>query len=153
FARANILSHDFSLASQTQELHYEGRCFVMFKLIARSMVLLFVTALTALMATDSIKQPVAASNPAADPNPLLGEWAGPYGGVPPFDKVQIALFKPALEAAMAENLKEIDNITRVRSAPTFEDTIVTLEKAGHTFDRVATVYGIWSSTMSNAEFQ
>src|SRR5437588_156052 len=123
------------------------------KLITRTLVLLFVSALTALMANDSIKQTVSAGNLAADPNPLLGEWAGPYGGVPPFDKVQVALFKPALEAAMAENLKEIDNIARVRSAPTFENTIVALEKAGHTMVRVTTVYGIWSSTMSNAEFQ
>src|SRR5437762_12346192 len=122
------------------------------KLTSRTQLLLFVFVLTAFMASDSIKT-VNAGNLIADPNPLLGEWAGPYGGVPPFDKVQIALFKPALEAAMAENLKEIDNITRVRSAPTFENTIVTLEKAGHTFDRVATVYGIWSGTMSSPDFQ
>jgi peptidyl-dipeptidase Dcp len=104
------------------------------------------------MASDSITT-VTAGNLVTDPNPLLGEWTGPYGGVPPFDKVQVALFKPALETAMAENLKEIDNITRVRSAPTFENTIVALENAGHTLDRVSTVYGIWGSTMSNAEFQ
>jgi peptidyl-dipeptidase Dcp len=116
-------------------------------------MLLFVTALTGSMATNSLKQIVHANTVVADPNPLLGEWAGPYGGVPPFDKVQVALFKPALEAAMAENLKEIDNITRVRSAPTFENTIVALEKAGHTLDRVSTVYGIWSGTMSSPDFQ
>src|SRR5204862_69382 len=96
---------------------------------------------------------VNANNLPADPNPLLAEWVGPYGGVPPFDKVQVALFKPALETAMAENLTEIENITRVRSAPTFENTIVALEKAGRTFDRVSTVYGIWSSTMSSPDFQ
>lgn len=122
------------------------------KLLTRSLVLLFVFALTALMASDSITT-VTAGNLFADPNPLLGEWTGPYGGVPPFDKVQVALFKPALEAAMAENLREIDNITRVQSAPTFENTIVALEKAGHTLDRVTTIYGIWSGTMSSAEFQ
>src|SRR2546430_5868772 len=121
------------------------------KLLTRSLVLLFVFALTAFMASDSITTP--AGTLIADPNPLLGEWAGPYGGVPPFDKVQVAWFKPALEAAMAENLKEIDNITRVRSAPTFENTIVAMEKAGHTLDRVTTIYGIWSGTMSSAEFQ
>ncbi|HBB98452.1 MAG TPA: peptidase M3 [Blastocatellia bacterium] len=122
------------------------------KLLTRSLVLLFVFALTVFMASDSITT-VTAANLPADPNPLLGEWAGPYGGVPPFDKVQVALFKPALETAMAENLSEIENIARVRSAPTFENTIVALEKAGHTLDRVTTVYGIWGSTMSNAEFQ
>src|SRR6266478_6082093 len=123
------------------------------KSIARTLVLLFVATLTVLMATDSIKPTVAAGNLVVDPNPLLGEWAGRYGGVPPFDKVQVALFKPALEVAMAENLSEIDNLTRVRSAPTFENTIVALEKAGHTLDRVTTVYGIWAGTMSTPEFQ
>ena len=126
----------------------------MCKFIARVLVLLFAAALTVLMATDnSINRTVVANNLAADPNPLLAEWEGPYGGVPPFDKVQIPLFKPALEAAMAENLSEVENIARVRSAPTFENTIVALEKAGHTLDRVTTIYGIWVSTMSTPEFQ
>ena len=72
----------------------------MYKFIARSLVLLFAATLTVLMATDnSLNRTVEANNLAADPNPLLAEWAGPYGGIPPFDKVQIALFKPALEAA------------------------------------------------------
>src|SRR5205814_5272541 len=114
------------------------------------LLLLVMVAIVSLAGNGSNMTTVSAENAfasSADPNPLLGEWAGPYGGVPPFDKVQVALFKPALEAAMAENLKEIDNITRVRSAPTFENTIVALEKAGHTLDRVTTVYGIWSGTM------
>jgi peptidyl-dipeptidase Dcp len=126
----------------------------MFKLIARSLVLLCAATLTVLMATDnSFDRTVEAHNSAADPNPLLAEWTGPYGGLPPFDKVQIAMFKPALEAAMAENLAEVETIARVRSAPTFENTILALEKAGHTLDRVTTIYGIWGSTMASPEFQ
>lgn len=93
------------------------------------------------------------ANTVADPNPLLSEWAGPYGGVPPFDKVKIEYFKPALEAAMTENLSEIDKIAKNSAAPTFENTIVAMEKAGHTLDRVTTIYGIWSGTMSSPEFQ
>jgi peptidyl-dipeptidase Dcp len=126
----------------------------MYKFIARSLVLLFAATLTVLMATDnSLNRTVEANSLAADPNPLLAEWAGPYGGLPPFDKVQIAMFKPALEAAMSENLSEVENIARVGSAPTFENTIVALEKAGHTLDRVTTIYGIWGSTMATPEFQ
>jgi peptidyl-dipeptidase Dcp len=125
----------------------------MFRLIARSMVLLFVTALTALMATDSLKQTVTANTAAADPNPLLAEWAGPYGGVPPFDKVQVALFKPALESAMAEQLAETDRIAKNPDAPTFENTIAASERTGRTLDRVTTVYGIWGSTLSSPDFQ
>src|SRR6266446_4400698 len=89
----------------------------------------------------------------ADPNPLLTNWEGPYGGVPPFDRVQIALFKPALEAAMTENLAEVDKIANDSGAPTFENTIVAMERAGQTLDRVATIYSVWGSTMAGPEFQ
>jgi peptidyl-dipeptidase Dcp len=125
----------------------------MFKLITRSLALLFAALLTASMSTDSFNKTVYATNSPADPNPLLAEWAGPYGGVPPFDKVQVALFKPALESAMAENLADIDKVAKQSTTPTFDNTIVQLEKAGHTFDRVSTIYGIWSSTMSSPDFQ
>lgn len=85
-------------------------------------------------------------------NPLTAPWTGKFGGVPPFDAVKIEDFKPALEAAMDEQLREIDAITRQRSAPTFENTIVALEKTGAMLDRVSTIYGIWSSNMNSDEF-
>jgi len=95
----------------------------------------------------------AGSAKSADPNPLLSEWTGPYGGLPPFDQVKVEYFKPALEAAMAENLTEIDKIANDSAPPTFENTIVALEKAGQTLDRVGTVYAVWQSTMSSPDFQ
>src|SRR5512141_279247 len=90
---------------------------------------------------------------AASPNPLLEKWTGPYQGVPPFDKVRVDDFKPALEAAMAENLSEIDKIAGDPGAPTFENTIAAMERTGRTLDRVQTIYGIWSSNMSSPEFR
>lgn len=86
-------------------------------------------------------------------NPLTEKWTGPFGGVPAFDKVKIADFKPALEAAMAKNLAEIDAITANKAAPTFENTIAALEDAGRTLNDVQTYYNIWGSNMSTAEFQ
>lgn len=86
-------------------------------------------------------------------NPLLAEWSGPYGGVPPFDRVKVADFKPALEAGMNENLSEVERIANDTAPPTFENTIVALERAGHALDRVGTIYGIWSSNMNGPEFQ
>lgn len=86
-------------------------------------------------------------------NPLLKKWEGPHGGVPPLDKVKTENFKPALEAAMAENLSEIDRITSNPEKPTFDNTIAALEKSGQTLMRVQTIYGIWSSTMSDEAFQ
>lgn len=86
-------------------------------------------------------------------NPLLKEWEGPFGGVPPLDKVKVPDFKPALEAAMAENLSEIDKIAADPARPTFENTIAAVERSGQSLLRVQTIYGIWSSTMSDDAFQ
>ncbi|HKR00396.1 MAG TPA: M3 family metallopeptidase [Pyrinomonadaceae bacterium] len=97
--------------------------------------------------------PPAATSAHADPNPLLSKWTGPYSGLPPFDRVKVADFKPALEAAMSENLSEIERIATNTAPPTFDNTIAELERAGRTLDRVQTVYGVWGSTMSSPEFQ
>ena len=86
-------------------------------------------------------------------NPLVSKWQGPYGGVPPFDQVQVALFKPALEAAMAAQLAETERIAKNPAAPDFDNTIVALEEAGQELDRVSTLYGVWGSTMNGPEFQ
>ena len=84
--------------------------------------------------------------------PLLAAWGGPHGGVPAFDKVRVADFKPALEAAMAENLAEINAIANNPAAPTFENTIAAMERSGQTLTRVSTIYDIWSSTLNDATF-
>jgi len=86
-------------------------------------------------------------------NPLLEKWTGPYGGVPPFAKVKVDQFKPALEAAMDENRKEIVAIANQSEPPTFENTIAAMEDSGRTFNDVQTIFAIWSSTMNDAAFQ
>jgi len=124
--------------------------------ITRSLLLLFATALIVSAVADRMSKLNSTTTQAStntEPNPLLASWEGPYGGVPPFDKVQIALFKPALEAAMNENLADIDKIANDSAAPTFENTIVAMERAGQTLDRVSTLYGVWGSTMAGPEFQ
>jgi peptidyl-dipeptidase Dcp len=134
-------------------------------MITRSRVLLLATAFITLAVAIGFKPITGAKaktmphaniqpgEPTAPANPLLAKWEGPYGGVPPFDQVKIADFKPALEAAIAENLAEVDKIAKDSAAPTFENTIVALERAGQTLDRVQTIYGVFGSTMNNAEFQ
>ena len=90
---------------------------------------------------------------ASAENPLLAVWQGPYGGVPPFDKVKVDDFKPALEAGMAEKLAEIEKIAGNSEAPSFENTIAAMERAGRTLDRVSTIYGIWGGNVSTPQFQ
>jgi peptidyl-dipeptidase Dcp len=135
----------------------------MSKIINRTRVLLLATAVAGSAAVmkvnaesttaDDAAQAAQTAAPAPAANPLLAEWVGPHGGTPPFDKVRVADFKPALEAAMAENLAEVDKIAAEKSAPNFDNTIAALERAGGALDRVTTVYSIWSSNMSSPEFQ
>lgn len=94
-----------------------------------------------------------AAPPASSENPLLRPWSGPHGGVPPFDQAKVEQFQPALEVAMAEELAEIEAIAANPEPPNFENTIAAMEKTGRTLDRVFTVYGVFSSTMSTPEFQ
>src|SRR5215212_3682753 len=114
----------------------------------RALFTLVLLVATAMIATD-----ITNSNAMTDENPLLAKWEGPYGGVPPFDRVQIALFKPALEAAMAEQLTEIQRIAADPAPPDFDNTFAALERSGRTLDRVGTLYGVWGSTMSSPEYQ
>lgn len=114
----------------------------------------------ALLTVSGVAQP-AASSKAASPgsasgmndNVLLKEWSGPFGGVPPFDQVKIELFKPALEAAMAESLAAIEKITANPAPATFENTIAAMERADARLNRVSAVYGVWSGSMSSDEFR
>src|SRR5436309_1953452 len=123
--------------------------------LTRTFLVLFAFAMIGILGAELGTEKATAGTPAiaADPNPLLAAWAGPYGGVPPFDRVKVADFKPALEAAMAENLVEMDKIATNSAAPTFENTIVAMERAGQTLDRVSTIYNVWGSTMASLEFQ
>lgn len=89
----------------------------------------------------------AAADGADDP--LLAPWTGDFGGTPPFDKVKVELLKPALLKAMDLNRAEIAAIAASGEPATFENTIVALEKAGGAFDRVGTLFNVFSSTMSD----
>lgn len=89
----------------------------------------------------------AAAN--ANDNPLVAPWTGPWGGVPPFDRVTTSDIGPALEAGMAEQLAAIDEITADTTPATFENTIAALERSGRTLGRVQAVYGTLTGTMSD----
>jgi peptidyl-dipeptidase Dcp len=86
-------------------------------------------------------------------NQLLAQYVGPYGGVPAFDKMDLADLKPALEKGMALNLAEIDAIVDNPEAVNFQNTIVALEKSGSALSRVFRYWGIWSSNNNSPEFR
>ena len=86
-------------------------------------------------------------------NVLLAEWTGPYGGVPAFDRVEVGQLESALEEAMQRNLAEIDAIAAETAPPTFDNTIVAMERAGRDLNRIFTYWGIWSNNRSSDAFR
>jgi peptidyl-dipeptidase Dcp len=90
---------------------------------------------------------------SATDNVLLQPWQGPFGGVPPFNRVKIEDFKPAMEVAMAESLAAIDAITGNAEAPSFANTIEPLEKSDRRYTKVMAVYNVWAGSMSSDAFR
>jgi peptidyl-dipeptidase Dcp len=84
---------------------------------------------------------VAAAGQAAfgPDNPFYAASTLPYQA-PPFDKIKDTDYQPAFEAGMAEQRKEIDAIANNPAAPTFENTLVALEKSGELYNRVQQVF-------------
>jgi peptidyl-dipeptidase Dcp len=72
-------------------------------------------------------------NPFANPSPLFDQ-------APPFDKIRDGDFQPAIDEGMRRHLVEIDAIAADTAMPTFENTIVALERSGALLTRVAKVF-------------
>jgi peptidyl-dipeptidase Dcp len=92
--------------------------------------------------------------PAADStnNPLLKESALPLH-YPPFDKIKNEDFKTSIEAGMREQLKEIGPIANNSAKPTFDNTIVALEKTGRLLDRADRIFENMNACNTNPELQ
>lgn len=72
-------------------------------------------------------------------NPFYAKSALPFQA-PPFDKIRDADYQPAIEAGIAEQRKEIEAIANDPAAPTFENTVVAMEKTGQLLTRVTLVF-------------
>ena len=72
-------------------------------------------------------------------NPLLDQPNTPFG-VPAFDQVKIEHYLPAFEEAIKQNKAEVDAIVNNEAEPTFENTIVALDRSGLLLDRVVGVF-------------
>lgn len=91
---------------------------------------------------DAMTVDVADDNPFFAPSPL-------YLLYPPFDAIRNEHYMPAFERGMAEHLEEITAITSQETLPTFDNTIVPLERAGQLLDRVSTVFFSLNSAHTN----
>jgi len=78
---------------------------------------------------------LAATSDFTPANPFYAPSTLPFGA-PPFDKIKDEDYQPAIEAGMAQQRAEIQAIADNPDAPTFENTIVAMEKTGRLFERV-----------------
>lgn len=86
------------------------------------------------------------------PNPFFTEYTTPFG-VPPFDKIEVAHYKPAFLKGMEEHKQEIDAIVNNPQEPTFENTIVAIDQAGELLTKVSYAFGGQSSVNTTDEIQ
>jgi peptidyl-dipeptidase Dcp len=98
-------------------------------------------------ASDSKTSASAASSAPAD-NPFFTASPLPLH-FPQFDQITDADYAPAFDRGMADQLKEIDAIANSAEAPTFDNTLIALEKSGQILDRATTVFFSLSGVENN----
>jgi peptidyl-dipeptidase Dcp len=85
-------------------------------------------------------------------NPFYAASTLPFGA-PPFDKIKDADYQPAIEAGMAQELAEIDKIANDPAAPTFENTLVAMERSGRLLARASAAFSGVSQANTNPVLQ
>lgn len=84
-------------------------------------------------------------------NPFLKPYDTKYG-IPPFDKIEVSDFIPAIKAGVAEQDENLRNITRNRAVPDFDNTILPLENLSPILERVQGVFYHYEEALSTPEF-
>lgn len=85
-------------------------------------------------------------------NPLFVESNLPYAA-PPLDRIGEANFRPAFEAGMAQQRREIEAIVNDPSPPTFANTIVPIEKSGQLLSRTSNVFSSLTSSNTTPQLE
>ena len=106
-----------------------------------ALILLFMTALSSCQSREKIRE-----------NLLLKAWDTPYG-VPPFDRIDVAHYKPAFEEAMSLHNAQVDAITSNHDDPTFENVVLAFDESGRELEQVALIFGMLCDAESTPELQ
>lgn len=85
-------------------------------------------------------------------NPFSVKSKLPYQA-PEFDQIKDSDFKPAFEEGMKIHLEEIQKIADNPQAPTFENTLVAMERSGEMLTRVNRVFGLLTGANTNDQLQ
>ncbi|HEX8816462.1 MAG TPA: peptidyl-dipeptidase Dcp [Terriglobales bacterium] len=115
-----------------------------------AVILTIMSSLTSVdaLAQDSTK-PASAFGPS---NPFYAPSTLPFKA-PPFDKITDDDYQPAIEAGMAQQREEVLAIANNPAAPTFDNTIVALEKSGQLLDRANSAFNAVTGANTNPKLQ
>ncbi|KFI05394.1 M3 family metallopeptidase [Massilia sp. BSC265] len=114
--------------------------------------ILLVAAASAAASIAAVAAPLApssqleASNPFAKPSTLPFQY-------PAWDKIRNEHFAPAFAEAMRQEAAEMEAIANNKAAPTFENTIVAMERSGQLMNRVSAAFGTLRSSYTNDALQ
>ncbi len=84
---------------------------------------------------------------------LLQPWTGPYGGVPPWDKVTAAKLREAIIEGIELQRADIRAIADNPEPPTFANTLVAYQMAGEALDRATSLYGVMVQNIGSEDYQ
>lgn len=102
------------------------------------------------MAKSTAAAPAAATAPRI--NPLMHVSTLPFHA-PPFNKIKDSDFQPAIESGMRQQLAVINAIANSSAPPTFQNTLVAMEKSGQPLNRVMMVFNLLTSADTNPTLQ
>ncbi|WP_010161170.1 M3 family metallopeptidase [Sphingomonas sp. PAMC 26617] len=95
---------------------------------------------------------VIGTAPAEAANPFAQRSTLPYQA-PPFDKIQDGDYQPAIEQGIAESLAEVRAIADNSAAPTFDNTILAMERQGQMLARAQSAFGQVTQANTNPALQ
>jgi len=84
---------------------------------------------------------------------LLQPWTGPYGGVPPWDKVTAPKLREAILEGIELQRAEVKAIAENKAAPTFANTLVAMQMAGEPLDLALNLFGVMTSNIGSEDYE
>jgi peptidyl-dipeptidase Dcp len=106
----------------------------------------------ALAASAATAQTQAASASFGPSNPFYAPSTLPFQA-PPFDKIKDSDYQPAIDAGMAQQIAEVEAIANNPAPPTFENTIVAMERTGQLLNRVSLAFNCVTGANTDDELQ
>ena len=99
-----------------------------------------------------VPSPTTTSNTLSPSNPFYAASTLQYQA-PPFDRIKDTDFQPAIEEGMRQDLADMEAIANRTDAPTFDNTILAMERSGILLTRVTNVFDALNSANTNTTLQ